>query len=122
MLNSPNKFSFIICDDDPEDQNMIVEAIKAIDITIEYTSVYNGNQLIDLLSNKGVYRNNSQAQADAVILDINMPVMDGLTALTEIKNNDLLKEVPIFILNTSRGEDHTLKCRDLGVAGIYMKP
>src|SRR6476661_151264 len=40
MLNHPNKFSFVIADDDSDDQNLIQEAIKSIDITIEYTSVF----------------------------------------------------------------------------------
>jgi CheY-like chemotaxis protein len=48
--------------------------------------------------------------------------MDGLSALTEIKNNPLLKEIPIFILYTLRKDDYTAKCRDLGVSGIYVKP
>jgi len=122
MLNIPNKFSFVICDDDPEDQTLILDAIRAIDITIEYTSVFNGIQLIDLLEKNGVYKHNNQAQPDAIILDINMPVMDGLSALREIKKNNLLKEIPVFILYTLRKDDYTAACRELGVSGIYVKP
>lgn len=122
MLNYPNKFSFIIADDDPEDQTLIQEAIKSIDIDIEYTSVFNGQQLLDLLLKKGAYKNNTQAQADAVILDLNMPVMDGLTALKEIKSNSQLKELPVFILYTLRKDNYSAQCRSLGVAGLYVKP
>ncbi len=122
MLNYPNKFSFIIADDDPEDQTLIQEAIKSIDIDIEYTSVFNGQQLLDLLLKRGAYKNNTQAQADALILDLNMPVMDGLTALREIKRNSELRELPVFILYTLRKDNYSAQCRSLGVAGLYVKP
>src|SRR5687767_10659493 len=122
MLNHPNKFSFIIADDDQEDQVLIQEAIKSIDIDIEYTSVFNGEQLLDLLLSRGAYKNNRQARPDAVILDLNMPVMDGLTALREIKGNPNLRELPIFILYTLRKDDYSYRCRALGVAGLYVKP
>jgi two-component system, response regulator len=122
MLNHPNKFSFIIADDDPEDQLLIQEAIKSIDIDIEYTSVFNGQQLLDLLLKRGAYKDNLQAQADAVILDLNMPVMDGLSALREIKRNPQLRELPVFILYSLRKDNDAAQCRSLGVAGLYVKP
>jgi two-component system response regulator len=122
MLNQPNKFSFIIADDDPEDQTMIQDAIKSIDIDIEYTSVFNGQQLLDLLLKRGIYKNNKEAHADAVILDLNMPVLDGLSALREIRRNAQFRELPVFILYTLRRDNHIAQCRSLGVAGLYVKP
>jgi two-component system, response regulator len=122
MLNHPNKFSFIIADDDPEDQIMIQDAIKSIDIDIDYASVFNGQQLLDLLLKRGVYKDNKEAKPDAVLLDLNMPVMDGLTALREIKRNPSLRELPVFILYTLRKDDYSTKCRALGVSGLYVKP
>ena len=122
MLNNPNKLSFVIADDDNEDQTLIQEAIKSIDITIEYTSVFNGSQLLDLLLKRGAYKNNKQCQPDAVILDLNMPVLDGLEALKQIKSHQHLKEIPVFVLYTLTKEDYSTQCRQLGVAGLYVKP
>jgi two-component system response regulator len=122
MLKNQNKFSFIIADDDIDDQSLIQEAIKSIDNTIEYTAVFNGSQLLDLLLKKGAYRANDQCEPDAIILDLNMPVMDGLGALKQIKDNPLLKEIPIFILYTLRKDDYSVQCRSIGAAGIYVKP
>jgi two-component system response regulator len=122
MLNNPNHFSLVIADDDPDDQTMIQEAIKSIDIRTEYTSVFNGHQLLDLLLKRGVYRENNQCKPDAIILDLNMPVLDGLGALREIKAHAQLREIPIFVLYTLRKDDYSTQCRSLGVAGLYMKP
>jgi two-component system, response regulator len=122
MLNNPNKFSFIIADDDTDDQTLIQEAIKSIDINIEYTSVFNGSQLVDLLLKRGAYKDNNQCKPDAIILDLNMPVLDGVGALREIKSHPELREIPIFILYTLRKDDYSTQCRALGVAGLYVKP
>jgi two-component system response regulator len=121
-MSKKKNFSFVIADDDPEDQALIQEAIKSIDIAIEYTSVFNGSQLLDLLLKRGAYKDNRQSQPDAVILDLNMPVMDGLGALKEIKNHEELREIPVFILYTRRKDDYSAQCRALGVAGQYIKP
>jgi two-component system response regulator len=122
MLNNPNKLSFIIADDDTEDQILIQEAIKSIDITIEYTSVFNGSQLLDLLLKRGAYKDNLQCRPDAIILDLNMPVLDGLSALRQIRGHKELREIPVFILYTLRKDDYSTQCRALGVSGMYVKP
>lgn len=122
MLINSNKFSFVIADDDADDQVLIQEAIKAIDITIEYTAVFNGSQLLDLLLKKGAYKNNTQSHPDAVILDLNMPVLDGVGALRQIRAHAQLRELPVFILYTLRKDDYSMQCRSLGVAGMYVKP
>src|SRR4051812_7551290 len=122
MLNNPDKFSFVVADDDIEDQILIQEAIRSIDISIEYTSVFNGNQLLDLLLKRAVYKDNEQCQPDAIVLDLNMPVMDGLDALKEIRSNPHLKDIPVFILYTLKEEDYSTQCRELGISGLYVKP
>ncbi|MBA3664617.1 MAG: response regulator [Bacteroidetes bacterium] len=121
MLNNSNKFSFIIADDDADDQMLIQEAVKSIDINIECTSVFNGSQLLDLLLRNGAYMYN-QCIPDAIILDLNMPVLDGLGALKQIKRNPELREIPVFILYSLRKDDYSTQCRSLGVAGLYAKP
>jgi CheY-like chemotaxis protein len=122
MLNNPEKLSFIIADDDTDDHALIQEAIKSIDIDTEFTSVFNGSQLLDLLLKRGIYENNGQCRPDAVLLDLNMPVLDGLEALSQIKKEPALQEIPIFILYTLTKEDYSTQCRSLGVAGLYIKP
>jgi len=122
MLNTPNKLSFIVADDDTEDQALIHEALRSIDICTEHTSVFNGRQLLDFLRKTGIYKDNKQSHPDAIILDLNMPVMSGLEALKEIKNDPNLREIPVFILYTLTRNDYSIQCRSLGIAGLYLKP
>jgi two-component system, response regulator len=124
MRNDPNRagYTFIIADDDPEDQVIVQQAFKVIDPNLQCTAVYNGNQLLDLLLKRGVYKGSLENKPDAVILDLNMPVMDGLSALRTIKQIDDLREIPVYILYTTRNDNYASECLALGVAGIFVKP
>jgi two-component system response regulator len=116
------KVSIILADDNPDDQYLMQEAIKAVNPDIEHTAVFNGAQLVDLLMNKGVYASSYQFTPDAIILDLNMPVMDGLQALRIVRDLEKFKTIPVYILYTSRHDDYLNKCSALGVQGIYLKP
>lgn len=122
MKANEHKVSIVIADDDADEHFMIQEAIKEIGLQLEYTAVYNGTQLIDLLLKQGAYKSNDLSIPDAVILDLNMPVMDGLEALKKIKKHEALKNIPIYILYTPRDDNYTTQCDGLGVSGIYAKP
>src|SRR4051812_4423444 len=121
MLHNPDKFSFIIADDDMDDQMIIQETVRSINLNIECKSAFNGHQLLDLLLRKGSDKR-SKFQTDAVILDLCMPVLDGLEALKQIRSHDLLKELPVFILYSLNKDDYSTECRALGVSGMYVKP
>jgi two-component system, response regulator len=122
MRTNSNRFSFVIADDDAEDQKLIQEAIRSVDPKLEYTAVFNGTQLLDLLLKRGVYKYNGENRPDAVILDLNMPVMDGLSALRQLRSQPGLADIPVFILYTSRSDDYAKQCMELNVAGVYVKP
>jgi len=116
------KISIIIADDCADDQNLIQDAFKIIDLDIEHTAVFNGQQLLDLLTSTGVYASSYQYHPSAVILDLNMPVMNGLEALKIIRKQGENRNIPIFILHTARQDDQLNQCSSLGVQGIYTKP
>ena len=57
-----------------------------------------------------------------IITDINMPSMDGLTFIKEVKRIDELKFIPIIVLSTEFGDDKKMEAKSLGVAGWLRKP
>jgi CheY-like chemotaxis protein len=116
------KISLIIADDCDDDQNLIQDVLKTIDQDIEHASVFNGQQLVDLLMNTGVYASSYQYHPNAIILDLNMPVMSGLEALRLIRKLARNNHIPVFILHSTGREDELKQCSSLGVQGIYTKP
>jgi CheY-like chemotaxis protein len=61
-------------------------------------------------------------QPVAMIVDLEMPVMDGLELLTKVKADPVTKSIPVIIVTTSTEVESTNKCRALGCAGFVLKP
>src|SRR5688572_3312797 len=85
-----------IADDDPDDHLLCSDALKETNFKHCLATVPNGAELLDLLKNKGNYSHFDNFTPDFIILDVNMPIMDGLSALKEIKTDDKLKNIPVY--------------------------
>ena len=115
-----NSSHIIIADDDLDDQYIIKEVIEKMNVKHEFTSVYNGLELLQLLKGSGI--TGEKIIPDLIIMDLNMPLLDGLGALSQIKANDELMDIPIYILSTSRFEYDKQKAMELGANNFYSKP
>lgn len=120
-MEKGRKFEIVISDDDLDDQFMIKAAIREAGIDSNISCVYNGLQLIDLVLKREAYQGVS-IDPDIIFLDINMPLMDGLTVLTEMRKLDLLVKVPVYMLSTSRNPDDVRKALAAGAWGFFNKP
>ncbi|XLS29718.1 response regulator [Flavobacteriaceae bacterium M23B6Z8] len=75
----------------------------------------NGEDALEILHKKG-------AIPDIILLDLNMPKMNGIEFLKIIKENDDLKHIPSIILTTSSNQQDLQECYDIGIAGYMIKP
>jgi CheY-like chemotaxis protein len=95
-------------DDDADDRALFLEAIQRIDISIlhlEATDAING---LEVLAGSQVQR------IDCIFLDINMPLMDGLSMLKVLKENPELKSIPVFIYSTTANPKEIESVNSLG--------
>jgi two-component system response regulator len=111
----------VIADDDEDDQLLVKQAITEI-VDAEMESVYNGFELLDLLKQQGKFRNKKPGTPDFILLDLNMPLLDGFGVLDRIKADKVLSEIPVYILSTSRMDHDKKKSKELGARGFYTKP
>jgi len=89
----------LVVDDDDADALMIAEALAAEEAHASVERVTDGREALDYLRREGRY---AQAQRpDLILLDLNMPRMDGRETLAAIKSDDALKAIPVVILTTS---------------------
>lgn len=116
------QYEIVVADDDTDDQYLIREAIQQSGIKHNVTAVYNGLQLLDLLRCKGIYKDAEPRRPDLIILDLNMPVLEGSAALENIKSDQSLKDIPVYILSTSTHSVDIEKCKNLGANQFYPKP
>lgn len=120
MNMSERLLHIIIADDDSDDQLLAQQAIREIGFEHNITSVYNGYELIDLLTKKE--EDGTLHLPDFILLDINMPMLNGFAALAQIRDNPELKNIPVYILSTSHSKGDMTLSRQLGANGFYTKP
>jgi two-component system, response regulator len=113
-------FNILIADDDLDDQKLMKEGLDKCTVDVRIDSVYDGVQVLDYLNKKGVYRS-IRITPDLVLLDLNMPLMDGFDVLKEVKKHPHLCTIPIYVITTSRDADHMKKALKLGANGFYSK-
>ena len=111
----------LVADDDDDDQFIIKSAISEFNSDqIRVSSVYDGLQLMDFLSRKGAFA--AESRPDLFLVDINMPFLNGIQALKQIKSNSEFKIIPVCMISTLRTEEQQAECRLLGALDFYCKP
>ncbi|MEO6302646.1 MAG: response regulator [Bacteroidia bacterium] len=113
---------FLVADDDPDEHYLIHNAIHKVNEYAEIHSVFTGFQLFEFLFNKGMYENQDVSMPDVILLDINMPILNGFEILKTIKETPQLNNIIIYILTTSNREEDRIKALGLGANGYYIKP
>ncbi len=101
-------------DDDYDDCSFFLEALEEVSAAA-YTAIHNPVQALQQLIN-------SEIRPDIIFLDINMPIMNGMELLTEMKKKDPIKDIPVIIFSTTISIDAQKKLQDLGATDYYIKP
>lgn len=105
-----------LADDDDDDRFLICEAIKSILPTINIIEVTDGRQLLDRIVGANT---NSPA---LILLDMNMPRMNGLEAAIAIRANPSLAEIPLAMITTSSDKALSAQAYECGVDRFFTKP
>jgi CheY-like chemotaxis protein len=116
--------TILLADDDEEDRELTRDALQDSRLANEMKFVVDGQDLLDYLRKQGRW---AGPEVDAprpgiILLDLNMPKLDGREALAEIKADPSLRRIPVVILTTSKDEADVLASYDLGVSSFITKP
>ncbi len=110
----------VIADDDPDDRMLLEDAFRETDFKHPITFVENGEELLKFLHGAAPYQ--GRKLPGLVLLDLNMPLMDGRTALMHLKTDSKLRRIPVIVLTTSNADDDIQRTYDLGVSAYIPKP
>lgn len=123
-MSAPKKTLIILmADDDADDRLLAQDAMNESRVLNELHFVENGVQLLSYLRGDDVFSDrNLYPMPGLILLDLNMPKMDGREALAEIKADPRLRRIPVVILTTSKAEVDMVKGYDLGAASYITKP
>ncbi|HEY0135201.1 MAG TPA: response regulator [Nannocystis sp.] len=115
--------TILIADDDPEDRMLAEDALKESRLVNDIRFVEDGEELLEYLQHRGKYADpESSPRPGMILLDLNMPRMDGREALKIIKTDPELRRIPVVVLTTSQAEQDIYRSYDLGVNSFIIKP
>ena len=110
------KKSILLVEDDQVDQMTIKRALQEINVLNLLTIVNNGEEALAFL------RDEKNPKPAIILLDMNMPKMNGIEFLQVVKQDEVLKRIPVVMLTTSSEEQDKIDSYSLGVAGYMIKP
>ena len=115
--------TILVADDDQEDCMLIRDAWHENRLANCLRFVSDGAELLDYLRRAGKYADAADApRPGLILLDLNMPRMDGREALGQIKGDPALRQIPVVVLTTSQAEEDIYRSYDLGVNSYVTKP
>jgi len=115
--------TILMADDDADDRRLTQDALEESRLANDLRFVENGEELLDYLRHKGKYTDAEESpRPGLILLDLNMPRMDGRTALKEIKADPDLRQIPVTVLTTSKADEDIFRSYDLGVNSYIVKP
>jgi two-component system response regulator len=109
--------NILSAEDDLDDQYFIEKAVEASGIEASVKFVSDGKSLLEKLAELF-----GDALPDILLLDLNMPVMDGLAVLKVLREREDIYDLPIIILTTSSDRRHIDQCYSLGADFFFTKP
>jgi two-component system, chemotaxis family, response regulator Rcp1 len=119
ILNKPAS-RVLLVEDNSDDVELTREGFRRTSFKVELNHVPDGAKCMDYLRKQGQYANVSTP--DLVLLDLNMPVMDGREVLAELARDDKLKQVPVIVLTTSSSKVDLMISYRLGCNSYVVKP
>lgn len=120
---SRRHITIVMADDDDDDRMFAQEALAENRLANDLHFVGDGEELMDFLLHKGDYTDPATSpRPGLILLDLNIPNMDGREALLAIKAEPSLRQIPVVVLTTSRAEGDVFASYDLGASSFITKP
>lgn len=110
----------LLIEDNQDDIELTLEALQDSKVRIEIEVVSDGMAAMAFLRGEGIYADKSRP--DLILLDLNLPLMDGREVLKEIKGDQDLSDIPVVVLTTSEDEEDILRAYKLHANCYIAKP
>jgi len=121
ITNIRRPFRVLIADDDADDVQLTKECFTENQLLIDVNDVSDGQKLIEHL-NEIKKTSNATTLPQLILLDLNMPRKSGFEVLKEIKEDEVLRKIPVIILSTSKASKDIEKAYELGASCFVTKP
>lgn len=118
--STPQPIHILMVEDDPADVRLTREALKNKKVHTTMSTVPDGVEAMAYLRKEGTYA--GMPWPDLILLDLNMPRMDGREVLAELQKDPKLSRIPVVVLTTSEGEEDILSAYEMNANCYITKP
>ena len=108
----------LLAEDDRDDQMLLAEGFEGAGLSVDWHITEDGEAALDLLASH-VTR---QSSIDMLVLDLNMPRMDGLQVLESLRDSGSWRALPVIVLSTSTRREDADRAMALGALAVLAKP
>lgn len=123
MTTHSGSITILLADDDPEDRQLVRDALTESRLRNELHTVADGVELLDYLRRQGRYAAPGIAPTPGIILlDLIMPKKSGIEVLAEIKADRELRKIPVIVMTTSNADADIWRSYELGASSYVTKP
>ena len=120
MLNENRPVEILLVEDNPGDERLTREALKEGKVYSNLHWAKDGVEAMEFLRREGRFQD--APRPDIILLDLNLPKKDGREVLQDIKNDEVLKRIPVVVLTTSKAEEDVLRTYNLHANCYVTKP
>lgn len=119
-MTARKPINILLVEDNPGDVRLTIEALRESEVSAAMSVARDGIEALDMLHHRSPYE--KVPLPDLILLDLNLPRMDGRQVLEIIKTDPALKKIPVVILTTSSAEQDILKAYDSHANCYITKP
>lgn len=120
IIDEATPIEVLLVENDPGDVVITQEALVGSKLVHNLHVVDNGERAVDFLRRQGDYHD--ATRPDLILLDLNLPRLDGREVLARIKADESLRQIPVVVLTTSGAEEDVLRSYDLHANAYVTKP
>jgi len=114
--------TILLVEDDPGHALLIEKNLRRAGIANDIIVLDNGQKAVDYLFKEGDFRASSYPAPPLILLDLNLPVLDGYGVLRKIKSDERTRPIPVIVLTTTDNPQEVSRCYELGCNVYITKP
>jgi CheY-like chemotaxis protein len=122
MTSIAKNVTILLVEDDPGHARLVEKNLRRANLTNPIVPLGDGRQAVEYLFREGPYSGDPIPANLLVLLDLNLPVMDGYQVLRRMKGNASTRRIPVIVLTTTDDEREIDRCYDLGCNVYITKP
>ena len=121
-MSRVQEVTILLAEDDPGHARLIEKNLRRSNVANSIVKVSDGQQASDYLFSTGQYAGSKRASPLLVLLDLNMPILDGYQVLKRMKADESTRRIPVIILTTTDDTREVSRCYELGCSVYVTKP